>query len=65
MSNPRSIRRNIPEKLSSKYHIEAISLVKGEAADPEGDEDKAQEGIYQKKQRCIWIVFPIYVVYYE
>ena len=48
LSNPRSIRNNIPENLSSKHQIEAISLVKQEATDPEGDEDKAQEIIYQK-----------------
>ena len=48
MSNPRSTRSKIPENISSKYQIEAISLVKGEVADPEGDEDKAHEGIYKK-----------------
>ena len=46
MSNPRSTRSSIPEKLSSKYKIEAISFVKGEAANPEGDEEKSQERIY-------------------
>ena len=40
MSNPRSNKSSIPEKLSSKHEIEAISLVKEEAADPEGDDDK-------------------------
>ena len=40
MTNPSSTRSNIPEKLSSKHEIEAISLVKEEVADPEGDDDK-------------------------
>ena len=40
LSNHRSIRSNIPEKLSSKHEIEVIPLVKEEAANPEGDEDK-------------------------
>ena len=40
MSNPRSTRNNIPEKLSSKHEIGAISLVKEEAANPEGDDEK-------------------------
>ena len=40
LSNPRSTRSSIPEKLSSKHEIEAISLVKEEAVDPEGDDDK-------------------------
>ena len=47
LSNPRSTRRNILENISSKHKIEAISLVKWEVADPKGDEDKAQEIIYQ------------------
>ena len=40
MSNPRSTRSNIPENLSRKHGIEAISLVKEEFADPKGDDDK-------------------------
>ena len=40
VSNPRSTRSSIPEKISSKHEIEAISLVKEEAIDPEGDDDK-------------------------
>ena len=64
ISNPRSTRSSLPEKLSSKHQVEAISLVKEEAADREGDEDKAWEGIYQAKKISIWNVFPIYVVYY-
>ena len=52
-----SIESNIPEKLSSKHEIEAISLVKEEAADPEGDDDK-------QTNTSIWIVFPVYAVYY-
>ena len=42
LSNPRSTKSSIPENLSSKHEIEAISLVKEEAADPEGDEDKTK-----------------------
>ena len=57
LSNPKSTRSIIPEKLSSKLEIEAISLVKEEAADPEGDDDK-------QTKISIWIVFPVYVVYY-
>ena len=48
---------SIPEKLSRKHEIEEISLVKEEAADPEGDDEK-QTNI------SIWIVFPVYAVYY-
>ena len=40
LSNPRSTRRSIPEKLSSKHEIEAIPLVKEEATNPEGDDEK-------------------------
>ena len=58
LSNPRSTRSNIPEKLSSKHEIEAISLVKEEAPNPEGDDEK-------QTRISIWIVFPIYAVYYE
>ena len=46
MSNPRSTRRNIPENLSSKHEIGAISLVKEEAAYLEGDEDKENKHKY-------------------
>ena len=38
-----STKSNIPEKLSSKHKIEAISLVKGGVADPEGDEYKEKK----------------------
>ena len=34
------LEASIPYKLSSKHEIEAISLVKEEAADPEGDDVK-------------------------
>ena len=57
MSNLRSTESNILEKLSSKHEIEAISLVKEEATDPEGNDDK-------QTKISIWIGFPIYVVYY-
>ena len=39
LSNPRSTRSNIPEKISSKHQIEALALVKEEDVDPKGDED--------------------------
>ena len=57
VSNPRSTRSSIPEKISSKHEIEAISLVKEEATDPKGDDEK-------EIKISISIVFPIYVVYY-
>ena len=47
LSNPRSTRSSLPENDSSKHQNETTSLVKEEVADPEGDEDKAQEGIYK------------------
>ena len=56
-SNPRSTGSNILENLSSKHEIEAISLVKEEAADLEGYDDK-------KTKISIWIFFPVYAVYY-
>ena len=40
MSNPRSTRSNIPENISSEHELEAISLVKEDVVDPEGDDDK-------------------------
>ena len=57
LSNPRSTISSIPKNISSKHKIEAISLVKEEAADPEGDDDK-------QTKISIWIDFPVYVVYY-
>ena len=56
MSNPRSTRSNIPEKLSSKNSIEKISLVKEEVADPKGDEDKANKDKYLNCISCIYCV---------
>ena len=57
MSNPRSTRSSIPEKLSSKHEIEAISLVKEEGTDLEGDDDK-------QTKISILIVFLVYAMYY-
>ena len=54
--NPRSTRSNIPEKLSSKHEIEAISLVKEESANPGGDEDKANKYKYLNCISCICCV---------
>ena len=47
-----------PEKFSSKHEIEAISLVKEEAADPEGD-DKENKDNYFDCISCICCVLCI------
>ena len=60
LSNPRFTRSNIREKISSKHQIEAISLVKEEATDLEGDEEKTKQRFFQTNKDKYSIVISLY-----